>query len=103
MVQGLKRFQQIGLLVAVMVASALVTGPVAAQGTAGKAVTASEVPSPNFEELHFGSRLTPIVIKGASQSEPPPPRAFDGDQVARRYSGRSLEGGGIPNETIHKS
>ena len=85
-----------------MVARALVTGPVAAHGTAGNSVAASEVPSPNFEELHFGSRLTPIVIKGASQSEPPP-RAFDGDQVARTYSGRSLKGGGIPNETMHKS
>ena len=86
-----------------MVAGALVTGPVAAQGTAGKAVTASEVPSPNFEGLHFESRLVPIVIKGASQSEPTTPRAFDGDQVGWRYSGRSLEGGGIPNETMHKS
>ncbi len=34
---ALKRFQQIGLLVVLMVASAPVAGPVAAQGTAGKA------------------------------------------------------------------
>ena len=67
MVQGPKRFQQIGLLVVLLVASALVAASVAAQGTAGNAVMANEISSPS----------TPMVIKGAEHVATVTPRVTE--------------------------